>query len=192
MELATVIKYSEELDNARDEFKLLPNGVYEAILQIKGIQNTKDGTYLQCCWEVVKPPKGGYSKYVWQNLFIYGKENVLSYSKRYINSLMKCVGITELKDTDQLDGAIANITISTEKGKEGYKDRNRIDRIEEVKLDYTKGSDAVRKIKSVFTSNNIKETKTTESYDLPNEDFTAIMDKMREAQENDKNDNIPF
>lgn len=177
MELATVIKYSEALENAQNNFKLLPNGVYEAILQIKSIQNTKKGTYLQCCWELVKPLKGGYSKYVWQNLYVYGDEKTLSYSMRFINSLMKCVGITEFKDTDQLDGAMAYITVSTEKGQNGYTDRNRIDRIEPIDINYTKGSDVVKKVQA----------------DLCGDDFTGVMDQIRDLREQEEsNDNAPF
>lgn len=96
----------DDYDPEDDEFKLLPNGWYRALLTEAELKKTNDdsGSYIHCRWDIVGDDYEGrvlFSNITWENNG-ENKEKAESVGRQQINILCEINGIVHLKDTEEL------------------------------------------------------------------------------------------
>lgn len=108
-------------------YELIPAGWYTASVREAEVKMTKDGKgqYLKLQYEVVGPTHAGRK--------VFGNLNIRNQSQKaeeigleQLAQLMRAIGVSKLKDTDQLIGALLQIKISIRDAQGGYDAQNEV------------------------------------------------------------------
>ena len=121
-------EYSVESLPQSAGYDLLPPGWYIATIASADLKNTKrgDGQYIALRWDVTGPTHQG--RVVWGNLNIRNPNpKAEEIGRQQFGELLRAVGLSRVKDTDQLIGGSCQIKVSVQKDKTGeYEDRNEV------------------------------------------------------------------
>lgn len=115
---------ANDLPQGDGGFDPLPAGVYDANITRADLRDTKDGTgqMIAVRYDIVGPTHQG--RVIFGNLNIRNKSpRAEEIGRQQLGEIMRAIGITEIKDTDQLIGGSLKIKVDIEK-KEGYEARN--------------------------------------------------------------------
>lgn len=117
---------ANDLPQGDGGFDPLPAGVYDANITRADLRDTKDGTgqMIAVRYDIVGPTHQG--RVIFGNLNIRNKSaRAEEIGRQQLGEIMRAIGITEIKDTDQLIGGSLKIKVDIEK-KEGYEARNQV------------------------------------------------------------------
>lgn len=115
---------ANDLPQGDGGFDPLPAGVYDANITRADLCDTKDGTgqMIAIRYDITGPTHQG--RVIFGNLNIRNKSaRAEEIGRQQLGEIMRAIGITEIKDTDQLIGGSLKIKVDIEK-KEGYEARN--------------------------------------------------------------------
>lgn len=120
-------EYNEaDLPQSEKTYEPLPAGHYQAVIAGAELKNTKSGTgqYIAVRYDITGPTH--------QGRVVYGNINIKNANpeaerigREQLGELMRAIGLSRVKDTDQLIGGNLEIKLSIKKDPE-YGDRNEV------------------------------------------------------------------
>ena len=114
------------------DFSPLPEGKYQATVLTATLKHTKAGTgqYIDIQWSITGPSHANRRIFDMLNIKnpSQAAENI---GRRQLGELLRVAGIPVIRDTDQLIGVAATITLKIRK-QAGYKDSNSVTRYEPI------------------------------------------------------------
>lgn len=114
----------DELPQSDRSFEPLPAGIYTATITRADLRSTKDGTgeLIAVRYDITGPSHEG--RVVFGNINIKNKSSKAEeIGRQQLGEIMRAIGLTSLRDTDQLIGCHLQIKVDIEK-REGYDARN--------------------------------------------------------------------
>lgn len=114
----------DELPQSDRSFDNLPAGTYTATITRADLRSTKDGTgeLIAVRYDITGPSHEG--RVVFGNINIKNKSSKAEeIGRQQLGEIMRAIGLTSLRDTDQLIGCHLQIKVDIEK-REGYDARN--------------------------------------------------------------------
>lgn len=114
----------DELPQSDRSFEPLPAGVYNATITRADLKSTKDGTgeMIAIRYDITGPSHEG--RVVFGNINIRNKSSKAEeIGRQQLGEIMRAIGLTSVRDTDQLIGGHLQIKVDIEK-REGYDARN--------------------------------------------------------------------
>lgn len=117
---------------AEGDFSPLPEGKYQATVVTAELKQTKAGTgqYIDIQWSITGPSHA--NRRIFDMVNIKNPSQVAEdIGRRQLGGLLRVAGIPVIRDTDQLVGVAATITLKIRK-QAGYKDSNSVTRYEPI------------------------------------------------------------
>jgi len=117
----------EDLPEGRGEFELIPAGWYNATIAAADLSPTKDGTgqYIKLRLDITGPTHEG--RVVFANLNIKNASTKAEeIGLQQLGDVMRAIGLSKVRDTDQLVGGNLQIKIGTRPAKDGYEAQNEV------------------------------------------------------------------
>lgn len=117
---------------AEGDFSPLPEGKYQATVVTAELKQTKAGTgqYIDIQWSITGPSH--VNRRIFDMLNIKNpSKTAADIGRRQLGELLRVAGIPVIRDTDQLIGVSATITLKIRK-QAGYRDSNSVTRYEPI------------------------------------------------------------
>lgn len=117
---------SDELPEPQS-YELVPNGWYGSVITQAEVKKTNDGTgkFIKLRFDITGPSCSG--RCVFGNINTNNKsDKAQEIGRQQLNAIMRAIGLTRLKDTNQLLDRPLQIKVSTEEARDGYDANNEV------------------------------------------------------------------